>query len=141
MTVGKYAGTPIDQIPNSYLRWMVTQSFPRVFVEQALKKLSESDYSDIYLSISRHGIDMYSKRFIHNWNAHIRAKGEDGDGLATFITKEAQEAWEMGADVSKHRHQDDGIIKDWKGVKWVFRVNKQFPDYKDVVTVMGSGKE
>ena len=50
----------------------------------------------------------------------------------------AQEAWDRGEDVSRHRHQDDGVIKDWQGVKWVFGVNPNYPDYRDVITVMHS---
>ena len=55
-------------------------------------------------------------------------------GLGTFIVKEAEQAWSEGIDVSKHRHQDDGILKELDGIVWVFNVSQQFPDYKDVIT-------
>lgn len=135
INVGRYAGTPIDQLPNSYLRWMLTQDFPKLWLDCAKDKLSQSVYNDLYMHVSRHAIDMFSKRFLHVWLPEAR-KGDDGKGLATFMALMAQEAWESGADVSKRRHSDDGIVKEWNGIKWVFNVNERYPDYKDVITVM-----
>lgn len=134
ITVGRYAGTPIDQLPNSYLRWMMYQDFPREWLECAHEKLSQSEYNDTHINISRHAVDMFSKRFFSLWIPEIRS-GENGKGLGTFIAELAEEAWNHGEDVSKNRHQSDGIIKKWKGVKFVFIVSKTFPQYKDVVTV------
>lgn len=138
MIVGKYAGIPVDQIPHSYLRWIIGQDFPKDILEAANKKLEQSNYSNLYLNVSRHAIDMFSKRFIELWLASEGKKEEDAIGLASFITTLAQEAWDKGTDVSKHRHQDDGIIKEWQGIKWVFNVNPTYPDYRDVITVMSS---
>lgn len=136
ITLGRYAGTPIDKLPNSYLRWMVSQDFPKAWLECARKKLEASDYNDIYLHVSRHAIDMFSKRFLSIWVSAEADKGEDAKGIATFIATLAQRAWEEGEDISKHRHQDDGIVKRYGGIKWVFNVNPNYPDYKDVITVM-----
>ena len=139
MTVGRYVGTDIDKLPNSYLRWIIGQDFPKEILETAKMKLSQSDYNDIYLNVSRHAIDMFSKRFLFKWLHSENDKGDAGDGLATFIAKRAQEAWEKGVDVSKHRHQDDGIVKALGGIQWVFATNPNFPDYRDVVTVIDGG--
>ena len=141
ITVGRYAGTPIDKLPNSYLRWMISQRFPKEWLECAREKLEKSDYSDLYLNVSRHAIDMFSKRFLFKWLKSENDLGDAGDGLATFIAKRAEEAWEKGTDVSKHRHQDDGVIKEWRGIKWVFNVSQDYPDYLDVITVMPSKDE
>lgn len=141
MTVGKYAGTPIDQLPHSYLRWMMTQKFPKELLEVVEKKLKASDYNDLHLAVSRHALDMYSKRFLFRWmkSEHVRdGLGREGDGIATHVAKEAEVAWTEGVDVSKHRHQDDGIVKLYDGVLFVFKVNPAFPDYRDLVTVMDS---
>ncbi len=138
MIVGRYAGTPVDRLPNSYLRWIIGQDFPKIILDAAKKKLEQSDYNDLYLNVTRHAVDMFSKRFLYLWNEHIRKQGDKGDGLATFIVKQAQEAWENGTDISKHRHQDDGTVKLYKQIKWVFAVNSNFPDYRDLVTVMVS---
>lgn len=135
INVGRYAGTPIDKLPNSYLRWMLTQDFPKLWLDCAREKLAQSDYSDLYLHVSRHAIDMFSKRFFSHWIVEAR-KGEEGKGLGTFVAEFAAEAWEKGEDVSKRRHKDDGTVKLWKGIKWVFGVNPNFPDYKDLITVM-----
>lgn len=134
--VGRYSGTPIDQLPNSYLRWMIAQDFKKEWLECAKEKLEQSDYNDLYLHVSRHAIDMFSKRFLFKWIQSENEKGGAGDGLATFITKQAQEAWEKGEDVSKHRHQDDGVVKLYRGAQWVFGVNPNYPDYRDVITIM-----
>lgn len=140
ITVGRYAGTPIDQLPNSYLRWMITQDFPKDWLACAKRKLEESDYNDLYLHVSRHTIDMFSKRFLFKWIQSENNKGDDGDGLATYVAKQAEEAWDKGTDVSKHRHETDGIVKEYKDIKWVFGVNPNFPDYRDVITVMQSNE-
>lgn len=136
INVGRYAGTPIDKLPNSYLRWMMSQDFPKEWLDYAHKKLEQSTYNDIHLNISRHAIDMFSKRFLALWIQSESQKGNGGDGIASFIAKLAQEAWEKGTDISKHRHQNDGIIKIWMNIKWVFNVNPDFPDYRDVITIM-----
>ena len=136
ITVGRYAGTPIDQLPNSYLRWMITQDFPKGFLDAAKKKLEESNYNDLFLNVSRHAIDMFSKRFLELWIQSESDKSEEAMGLASFIADLAQKAWESGEDISKNRHKDDGIVKEFKGVKWVFNINPKYPDYKDIITVM-----
>lgn len=136
MMVGRYAGKPVESLPNSYLRWVLGQDFPKIILEAAKEKLSKSDYNDLHINVSRHTIDMFSKRFLHLWNAHIIMVGDKGDGLATFIAKLSQEAWEKGIDISKHRHQDDGVVKNYQGIRWVFGINSNYPDYRDVITVM-----
>lgn len=134
--VGRYAGKSVDVLPNSYLRWVITQKFPQNILDAANDKLKGSDYGDLYLNVTRHAIDMYSKRFLFTWIQRENYAGNKATGLATFIAKSAQEAWDKGKDVSKHRHEDDGIIKEYDGIQWVFGVNSNFPEYKDVITVM-----
>jgi len=141
ITVGRYAGTKINKLPNSYLRWMLTQDFPKLWLDCAKEKLESSDYSDLHLSVSRHAVDMFSKRFLHIWLKHIKEKCEEADGLGTFLAKLAEDAWVKGLDVSRHRHKDDGIVKDFDGVKFVFSVSKDFPEYKDLITVMDKKDE
>jgi len=136
ITVGRYAGKFVDTLPSSYLRWLITQNFSSDILEVAKKKLEESEYNDLHINISRHAIDMFSKRFLALWIQSEGKNGDDGDGLATFIAKLAQEAWEKGKDVSKHRHRDDGVVKELDGIEWVFGVNPSFPEYHDVITVM-----
>lgn len=141
MTVGRYAGTPIDQLPTGYLRWMLTQDFPAEWQAIAHRKVKASLHSTEYIQVSRHAIDTFSVRFLDRW---LDNRNDDSpananvpiEGLGTFIARKALEAWEKGVDVSKHRHQHDGTVKEFKGIKWVFAVSKRFPDMKDVVTVM-----
>lgn len=131
INVGKYAGTPIDQLPNSYLRWMLTQNFPDEWIKIAKEKLKESPYSNDSISISRHAYDQYSLRFINRFNS----RRNKNMGFGTFIAKEANHAWKKGKDVSKHRHKDDGTLKEYMGIIWVFNISKTFRDYKDVITI------
>lgn len=138
MNVGRYAGKRIDTLPNSYLRWLIGQQFPKEWIEIAKHKLAQSDYNNMDLELSRHAIDMFSKRFVHLWKAHTRDLLDDADGIATFITKMAQRAWEEGRDVSKKRYTTDGIRKELDGVIFVFSVNSKFPEFKTVVTIMSS---
>ena len=140
MQVGRYSGVPVDQLPGSYLRWLISQDFPKVIMDAAKKKLDESDHSDTFIQVSRHAIDMFSKRFISIWVDSEADKGDDAVGMGTFIAEMAQEAWVLGIDISKHRHQDDGVVKEFRGLKWIYNVNPAYPDYRDVITVM-SGEE
>ena len=134
MEVGKYAGKRVDQLPNSYLRWLVMQDFEPEILAAAQKKLSQSAYDNTYLNVSRHALDMFSTRFINRWLESESYKNKMG--LATFVTKYAEAAWSFGEDVSKNRHQDDGIVKEYEGIRFVFAVSEAFPDYKDVITIM-----
>lgn len=139
MTVGRYAGTPIDRLPNSYLRWLITQDFPKLWKDIAHQKLSESTYNDLHINVTRHALDMFSKRMLHLWLAEVR-KNKDAPGIATFVAEMAQVAWQLGDDISKRRHQDDGTIKLYQGIKWVFNVHPDYPEYKDVITII-DGKD
>lgn len=134
MPVGKYAGHRIDQLPNAYLRWMLTQNFPTELLNHAEAKLKNSSYNDLHLNVTRHAVDMFSKRFLSKW---ILEEGSDeGDGLGTYIAKQAELAWTVGEDVSKGRYNNDSINKLYDGIVWAFQTNTNFPEYKDLVTVM-----
>lgn len=136
INVGRYAGTPIDQLPTSYLRWMLGQDFPAEWLEIAKKKVEQSPFSNEPLTVSRHAIDRFSMRFLTMWQAHLGMALPKHDGIATFLVKLGEEAWEKGRDVSKNRHQDDGIVKEWRGIKFVFNQSERFPEYRELITVM-----
>lgn len=139
INVGKYKGTPIDQLPVSYCRWMLGQDFPREWLEIAKAKVEASPTYNEPLNVSRHAIDRFSLRFLRLWNEHkqvFHGKQEEADGMATFLVKLAEEAWQNGSDVSKNRHQDDGIVKLHRGIKFVFNQSQEFPDYRELITVM-----
>lgn len=137
ITVGRYAGTPIDQLPNSYLRWMLTQKFPKDWLDIAERKVKASPYNNSYIEISRHAIDQFSLRFLERWKT-----GRKGDtGIATYLATMAQDAWAFGTDRSKRRHADDGVVKELEGIQFVFGYNPAYPDYKDLITVMASGEK
>ena len=140
MEVGRYAGRRVDTLPLSYLRWVISQDFSKDILECAIEKLKNSEYNDLPIDVSRHAIDMFSKRFLALWVGSEGKKEEGAIGLASFIAILAQEAWEKGEDVSKYRHQDDGVVKRWKDIKWVFGVNPNYPDYLSVITVMDSSE-
>lgn len=139
MQVGKYAGTPVDQLPNSYLRWILVQNFPKEILECAKRKLDNSQFDNSPIHISRHALDMFSIRFIKFWIHAPENEGnseEVGIGIATFVARLAQEAWEQGEVSTRHRYQDEGVRRDFKGIRWVYKVSPIFPDYKEVITCM-----
>ena len=135
MKVGKYAGKRLDTLPNGYLRWLVGQDFPKEIADAAMAKLEKSEYHNEQMAVSRHALDMFSKRCLSMW-LESRERNPDADGIATFVSKLAVDAWEHGEDISKHRHQDDGVTKQKDGIKWVFSVNTNSPDYREVITIM-----
>lgn len=136
MEVGRYAGAFVDTLPNSYLRWIIAQDFSKEILEAAKKKLEESDYNDIYLNVTRHAIDMFSKRALNLWGESQGNRGDDAIGIGTYVAMLAQDAWDKGLDISKNRHKDDGIIKEYMGIGWVFAVNDNYPDYKELITII-----
>lgn len=136
MTVGKYAGMRIDTLPNGYLRWMLSKDFPEEFLAIAREKLAASDHNDFDVEVTRHALDMFSKRFLHLWKRQIQDFGDDGDGIATFVAKMAQRAWEEGQAGRKPRHSGDGISKELEGVEFIFGINANYPEYKTVITVL-----
>lgn len=106
-------------------------------MEIARKKVEASPIYNEPLSVSRHAIDRFSVRFLKDWTAYKVSRGtQDYDGIATFLVKQAEEAWANGRDVSKNRHQDDGIVKEYKGVKYVFNQSRTYPVYRELITVM-----
>lgn len=132
MPVGRYAGTKVSQLPVSYCRWIIMQKFGRDITEAAKKKVDASAYSDVHLSITRHALDMFSLRFLDYWlqsEAHSQ-----GMGLASFVAEYAERAWAQGKDVSKNRHEDDGIVKELLEMRFVFAVSQEFPEYREVIT-------
>lgn len=136
ITVGQYEGTPIDQLPVGYLRWMLGQDFPREWLEIAKAKVDASPLYKGSLVASKHAIDRYSLRFLKRWTAYRYGGKDNNDGIATFLVKQAEEAWNQGQDVSKNRHKDDGIVKYYKGILYVFNQGKEFPEYVELITVM-----
>lgn len=136
MPVGRYAGKRIDTLPLSYLRWMLTQDFPKELLQHAKKKVGASAFDGLDLHVSRHAIDMFSLRFMHLWNASVRTPEGKDIGIATFVARMADKAYREGKDTSLHRHQNDGYRRDYGGIRWVFALNHDFPEYKEVVTVM-----
>lgn len=136
INVGKYAGTPIDQLPVSYCRWMLGQDFPLEWLQIAKAKVEASPMHSEPLTVSRHALDRFSLRFLKTWTTYKYTQKGEYDGIATFLVKQATEAWEKGEDVSKNRHQDDGIVKRYKGIKYVFNQSETFPEYRELITVM-----
>lgn len=109
---GKYKGKRIDQVPMSYLRWMLGQKFDKELMEYAKKKVETNKTVKDNLDVTRHAIDKFSLNFIDTWDRKM--------GLGSYVTMKALEANEKGKDISKHRHADDQRIMEWEGIKYVF---------------------
>jgi hypothetical protein len=138
--VGQYEGTPINHLPIGYCRWMLTQDFPLEWLEIAKAKVDASPLYKGTLVASMHAIDRFSLRFLRHWTEaqarNLAGCRDKRDGIATFLVKQAERAWEEGTDVSKKRHKRDGIVKEYKGILYVFKQSKVFPEYVDLITVM-----
>lgn len=137
INVGQYEGTPIDKLPVRYCRWMLMQDFPKEWLEIAKAKCDASPQYKGTLVASKHAIDRFSVRFLHLWTWYkVECGMKEYEGIATFVVKLAEEAWEKGVDVSKNRHKDDGIVKEYKDIKFVFDQGKVFTEYRELITVM-----
>lgn len=134
MPVGKYKGKRVDVLPMSYLRWLLTQKFPPELLEYARKKISANPTTKIDMDVTRHAYDSFSKRYISWWEKYNHGLTDDLKiGIGTFIAEVASRAWVDGKNVSKKRHQDEEIIKEYQGVKFVF---SRDGDLRVLITVM-----
>ena len=120
MEMGKYEGLRIDQIPNSYLRWMIGQDFPKEWKDIAMDKIGKSQFDNTVIDISRHALDMFSLRYLSIWQSQSEVSNV---GLATFVAHLAVLAYERGTDISKNRSKDDGKILSYEGIDYVFSRN------------------
>lgn len=118
LKVGKYSGVPIDQVPMSYLRWMITQDFDKELVAWAKKKVGDSvKTSGAQVDVTRHAYDKYSLYFIDKW-IHRR---DSTLGFGSFLANEAHFALKLGKDTSRpKRFAKDTHEVYYNGVKWVF---------------------
>ena len=130
MPYGRYKGVPVVKIPNSYLRWLINQpGIPEIIKQEAAKKLENSDFDNTDIDISRHAIDMFSKRFLSKWeNRKI--------GIATSVAHLAIEALTKGKLLIDERNIDKGIKMYFDGIIWVFNWDDIFPQYKTLITVI-----
>ena len=131
MTVGKYAGKRVSTLPLSYCRWIIMQKFAPDIVAAAMKKVRASHFNNSPLNVSRHAVDMFSVRFMD----YFMDRTDKRMGIASFLVEFAEAAWKTGKDVSKHRHQDDGVVKALDEVCFVFQQSPTYPDYRELITV------
>ena len=135
MPFGKYKGVEIKKINNSYLRWLLTiAGLPDDVREAASEKIKNSDFDQTDIQITRHALDMFSKRFLSRW--------EDRDiGLATFVARMAVKALKEGIEIKDNRKLERGLEILYENIIWVFNWPPEAPDYKSLITVMASGKK
>ena len=135
MPFGRYKGVAVKQMPNSYLRWLVTvPSLPQVIRDEAQTKLNDSDFDKTDIQITRHALDMFSKRFLDKWT-------DRKIGLATFVAHYSVDALSKGMLIKDKRDLDSGLVMFYDDVVWVFAWPPEAPDYKSLVTVMLPNKQ
>lgn len=120
-------------LPVNYLRWLLTQSeIPPEILAIAKEKVDASiEKSEDYIDVSRHALDKFSLMFLDRWKNDSR-----GLGLGSYVARIAQEAFEIGKDISKRRHKDDGLVRELNGIRYVYKQSKEYPEYLQVITIM-----
>jgi uncharacterized protein (DUF3820 family) len=135
MPFGRFRGMAVKQIPNSYLRWLITvDDVPEQIREEAKLKLEESDYDNTDIEITRHALDMFSKRFLHKWT-------DKKIGLASFVAQMSMEALTKGKMLSDERPWGRGVKFFYDDIVWVFTWNEQLPEFKALITIMMPNKK
>lgn len=132
MPYGKYKGTKIDQLPNSYLKWMLGHDFPEEYLRYARKKVNSNITSSIDINVTRHALDKFSLKYMHLWKP-VKLGNGVYEGFASYVARVAYEALESGEDVSKHRRNDDETRKKKDEVTYVFNSKGT---YKTLITVI-----
>lgn len=130
MPFGRYSGIEIKRIPNSYLRWLLTvPTISSIIRKEVEEKLRNSDFDSTDIQISRHAMDMFSKRFIEKWQ-------DKKVGIGSFLAHYAVDALSKGKLVKDERNLDKGISIYFDEIVWVFNWPKESPEYKTLITVM-----
>lgn len=120
LSIGKYKGKRITEVPMSYLRWILSQKFPAEIMDFAREKVSENPTSNINMDITRHAYDSFSLRYLGKWQQYNIGRLGKMVGIGSYISMIAQEAFDTGEDISKTRHQDEELIKKYQDMKFVF---------------------
>lgn len=135
MPFGKYQGMAVKSIPNSYLRWLITiDDVSEEIKKEAEEKLEASDYDSTDIQITRHAIDMFSKRFLEKWS-------DKKIGIATFVTRFAVDALAKGLMVTDQRPWGRGIKYFYDDMVWVFNWDDKYPEHKSLITIMHPNKK
>lgn len=132
MQVGKYRGIPVDQVPNSYLKFMLAHDFPEEFLKYARMKVNTNVTSSIDINVTRHALDKFSLKYMHLWKPMKLGNGVY-EGFASYVSRMAYEALEKGEDVSKHRRDDDEMRKKHENIIYVFNSKGE---YRTLITVL-----
>lgn len=134
MPFGKYQGIEVKSIPNSYLRWLMNHDgIPQFLKEEARKKLEKSDYDNTDIEVTRHAVDMFSKRFLDKWD-------DKNTGIGSFVAQRAIEAFTKGKVLAGERTFNHGIKFLFDDIIWVINWDKKLPQYKSLITVMKPNK-
>ena len=129
LKVGKYKGIPVDQLPMSYLKWILSKDFPEEIKKYARNKVTSNNTVTLQMEVTRHAYDKFSLLFLSTYFD----RKDRTEGIGSYLARMATEAHAQGKDVSKHRHEDDELVKEYKGVKYVF--NRK-GEQKILITVM-----
>lgn len=134
MQKGKYRGIPVDKLPNSYLKWMLSSGFdfPEEQLRYARKKVNSNVTSSIDLNVTRHALDKFSLKYMHLWKP-VKLGNGVYEGFASYVARVAYEALESGEDVSKHRRDDDETRKKYENIIYVFNSKGE---YRTLITVL-----
>lgn len=134
MPFGKFKGMAVKSIPNSYLRWLITiEDVPDVVREEAKLKLEISDFDNTDIEITRHALDMFSKRFLYKWT-------DRSVGLGTFVANMSIEAQTKGRMIADNRPWGKGVKFFYDDIIWVLTWHEDLPQFKSLITVMRPNK-
>lgn len=138
MPAGKYKGVPVDKLPLSYCRWMLTQKFSPDIVKIARAKVEASPLKKKEIAVSVHAIDKFSLLYHDRW----LSEGKPNNiGLGEYVIQLGTQALMLGKKLSTVGRPDDTNKRyEFDGVVYVFGFNDGTPDYKELVTLFPAKK-
>lgn len=119
---GKHSGERWTRLPIGYLVWLINEGTQVAHIAQA--ELDRRGYTPpTDLVVSDHAVDRASLYCRKAWREHSKKD----EGMMTWLKREAQTAYEL-ADP-----QDDDLVAEYIGIKWVFARGELFPTLKTVI--------
>ena len=125
----KFRGVRVTQVPIGYLRWMVREQAKDDdgfdWAAVAAAELGRRQVPLDVLDATEHAVNRFSQRFIARWLTDRFSKvpaTQGGEGIVTYIQREATRAWEVGNILSHGPDVDGGLVfkKVYREIVWVF---------------------
>ena len=136
---GKYSGKLFTRVPVRYLRWMVANGTGQSEYAEAELKRRGSILPTVKMTghaINRASLDLWRK-FWRGKDNIIR--GRPREGLKSWLVRISEDALAKGT--KKEDNSPDSTTYYYRGLQFVFELNRAMPVLKTIMPRTGRGKK